>query len=289
VRRPVSEPVNLSKGLKTFVIHEKPKLTLIGYSKSTDKTAFSVPELKLMLDAGYCKRDMQPEFLFLTHGHDDHCKDLPYAATKKGGLTIWCPNSIVNYVDAFLLGQFQLNSSKNLEKLNWTIHGVKAGDEIHFGKNNHRVTVIDCIHSVPCVGFCFDEKRTRLKSMYQNLKSDQLVKLRQEGAELQETWYKPLFVYIGDTDIDVFTQNPIIFQYPNIIVECTFLYNEQEVILKAKKDGHIHWNDLKPIIISNPTNTFILIHFSLRYTEQEIIDFFDSEYLPNIIVYAGEC
>jgi len=288
VKRPISEAVNRSKSLKTYIMNDKQRMTLIGYSKSTDRTSFSIPELKLMLDAGYCKRDMQPEFVFLTHGHDDHAKDLPYAATKKGGLTIWCPSSIVGMVNAYLVSQVQLNYAKEIPKLNWTINGVKGGDSFHFGKSNHRVTVIDCIHNVPCVGFCFDEKRTKLKSIYQNLKGEELYKLRKEGTEVQETLYKPLFVYLGDTDIVVFKQNPSVLEYPIIIVECTFLYNDIEVIEKAKKDGHIHWNDLKPIIIDHPMITFILIHFSLRYTEPQIIEFFDSQYLPNIVVYAGE-
>jgi len=289
-KRPTPEAVNRSKVLKSYVILQKPKITLTGYSKSTDRTSFSVPELKLLLDAGYCKRDTQPEFLFLTHGHDDHSKDLGYAATRKGGITIYCPVEIVPFVNSYLLSQLQLDLSKDVDplKLNWTIKGTKAGEEFTFGKSNHKVTVIDCIHSVPCIGFCFSEKRTRLKEPYQKLKADELLKLKKEGIDVQELYYKGLFVYLGDTHIDVFKNNPILFDYPVIIVECTFLFNEIEVIEKANRDGHIHWNDLKPIITSHPTISFVLIHFSLRYTESEIFQFFESQNVENIVIFAGE-
>jgi ribonuclease Z len=38
----------------------------------------------------------------------------------------------------------------------------------------------------------------------------------------------------------------------------------------------MHWNNLAPYVEKNPQCTFVLIHFSLRYSEQEVQKFFDS-------------
>lgn len=47
------------------------------------------------------------------------------------------------------------------------INGVEGGDQFFFGKNDaYRVSVIDCIHSIPCVGFAVDERRKKLKEEY---------------------------------------------------------------------------------------------------------------------------
>jgi ribonuclease Z len=69
----------------------------------------------------------------------------------------------------------------------------------------------------------------------------ELGKLRREGHELNEIYYHPLFVYMGDTHIDVFKKNPFIFNYPTIIVECTFLGDDPELKQRAERDGHIIW------------------------------------------------
>lgn len=89
-----------------------------------------------------------------------------------------------------------------------------------------------------------------------------------------------------------------IFSTPIIMIECTYLHNDMET--EAEKRGHVVWSYLRPIIsqqfhpinqINNNNNnnnneikenenqnnfhkTFILIHFSLRYSDSEIVSFF---------------
>jgi hypothetical protein len=47
------------------------------------------------------------------------------------------------------------------------LFGVEGGDKFSFGKGDaYQVTVIECIHAIPCVGFAIDEKRKRLKQEY---------------------------------------------------------------------------------------------------------------------------
>lgn len=52
--------------------------------------------------------------------------------------------------------------------------GVEGGDQFFFGKNDsYRVTAVDCIHSIPCVGFMVDERRKKLKEEYAPCHSSQ--------------------------------------------------------------------------------------------------------------------
>lgn len=120
----------------------------------------------------------------------------------------------------------------------------------------------------------------------------------------------------GDTHVDVFAKNPQIFDYPEIIVECTFFHNEKGIQERANRDGHIHWDSLRPsmihsielpidvnderwvrfslvVVLDHPKNRFILIHWSLRYKEQEIYDFFhkldDYETVSkNIVLFVND-
>lgn len=72
-----------------------------------------------------------------------------------------------------------------------------------------------------------------------------------------------------------------IFSCPIIMIECTYL--EESFSREAERRGHVVWTFLQPIILRHftsnestpqPTTTFILIHFSLRYSDEEITSFF---------------
>jgi ribonuclease Z len=45
---------------------------LTGRSKAAWHTAFIIPHLNLLLDAGLCVNKLRPKHVFITHGHSDH-------------------------------------------------------------------------------------------------------------------------------------------------------------------------------------------------------------------------
>ena len=89
--------------------------------------------------------------------------------------------------------------------------------------------------------------------------------MKRNGTVVQEEYKKPLFAYIGDTSIDIFhrpevglikflfdvfvwiflvfvfslflliLQNIFLFDYPVIIVECTFLNDDPEFLSRANR------------------------------------------------------
>ena len=68
----------------------------------------------------------------------------------------------------------------------------------------------------------------------------------------------------------------------NLIIESKEIsFYIPEVKESAYKNGHIYWGDLLPIVKSHPKNQFILIHFSTRYTDEFITEFFDNTIKEN--------
>lgn len=113
----------------------------------------------------------------------------------------------------------------------------------------------------------------------------ELGKLRKAGTAITEVVRKRVFAFLGDTSEAVFEpeRNPDLLLYPVIIVECTFLLPEHAGDAESRK--HCHWLGLEPIIRAHPETTFVLIHFSLRYTDAEVVAFFEAmgEDRPNNI------
>jgi ribonuclease BN (tRNA processing enzyme) len=100
--------------------------------------------------------------------------------------------------------------------------------------------------------------------------------MRKNGENINEDVEVPLFVYMGDTSIQGVKDNlEELARYPTIIIECTFLSEDHRGSgLDAKK--HIAWQELFPVIqdLGNGI-TWILIHFSMRYSTREIREFFE--------------
>mgnify|MGYP000745915447 CR=1 FL=1 len=88
--------------------------------------------------------------------------------------------------------------------------------------------------------------------------------MRDEGINFSTTVTIPLFAFLCDTTTEV-AQNKAIFEYPVIIIECTY-YDDDPKIMKESKDRcHTHFDLLSPIIKTHPKNHFRLIHHSSRY------------------------
>lgn len=254
---------------------------LQGYSWAALRTNFIVG--KVMLDAGL-SASTNVDYIFLTHGHSDHSASL-YFHLFLPNKKIFVPEKIKTVVERFLLSHFEISMPEgefDTNRASYEVIGVKSGDQIEIMNNGskYRVTVFENDHSVPCMSFGFEENKKSLKSEFKGLDGKELAALRKQGYTLDDFAWVPRYIYIGDTTELVFDMNPKIFSYEAIIVECTFLYDDD--LSQASETKHCHWRTLRPIIEAHPLNTFILYHFSTRYKEEEIVTFFRENSLPNI-------
>mmetsp|Transcript_77440 Transcript_77440/g.173325 ORF Transcript_77440/g.173325 Transcript_77440/m.173325 type:complete len:477 (-) Transcript_77440:197-1627(-) len=78
---------------------------------------------------------------------------------------------------------------------------------------------------------------------------------------------------------------------PTVVVECSFLgaagMTEEESEAEAILRGHLSWSQLRPVVLANPQTTFVLVHFSERYTDGDIREHFlaDSSTPRNIVLW----
>lgn len=279
-------------------------LTLTGYSRANDKTFFHVPELRCCVDAGLCE-GRQPDTIFLTHTHNDHVADIEFMVGKPTGVDLYAPRAAAPYVERYVQARRELNHVAAFDPAlagALRMHPVGGGDTIALGKRGtHQVRVVDCVHKVPCVGYCFSERQTRLVPELARTQEAMLAageaaafgklvaQRRKQGLPVQEEHQRPLFAFLGDTHASVFEKEPWLFDYPVIVTECTYLDDAEEA--RADRVGHTVWKQLRPIVAAHPDNTFVLIHFSLRHSDREVVAFFEEELrrepgLANIVVWA---
>ncbi|KAG2393760.1 hypothetical protein C9374_007291 [Naegleria lovaniensis] len=278
--------------------HKTPQaLSLIGHSRSAEATYFQIPQLQTNIDMGFIDKkymSQHPNTFLITHTHADHSYYLsacqPAFINRKDPNRVFVPNENVKFIENFLHACQELNAGKELpkesvqERKPIQIIGVSPGDTIEKigGKDNFVARVIKCDHSVPCNGYEIYEKKKKLKKEFSHLKGPEIGKLRKERGEdaVCDTIFEPRIAIMGDTTYRVFENNPELLEFPVIVVECTFLEEGQEE--QALGAFHMHWNHLKPIVESNSNIHFILTHFSLRYTDEFILDFFSKQNVKNV-------
>ncbi len=271
----------------------KSSKTLQGYSIAGLRTNFYIGQ-DLMLDAGL-SAPFSPKTILITHGHSDHTASLPFHLYQKSPdaelITIYCPKEIVELLNNIIVSMFQLSDcDKNMIPHGYNIIGVDENTpsvEVSIGKQPHLLEFYKCVHSVPCIGYGISVIKNKLKKEYIGLKSNEIKDLKMNGIEITERVYEPEFFFSGDTTHEIFEleKNKKILTYPNIIVECTFITEND--IEHANDKKHMCWLNLKKYVEENTETNWILTHFSQKYRREEVETFFLSENMPNVKVWCN--
>lgn len=296
---------------------------LTGRSRAAWHTSFVIPQLNLLLDAGLVVNNARPKHIFLTHGHSDHTLLTPAFVKRDDPPDIYCPEEVKGVLNDYILAKSILNkggllgvddaekqgymkageeivsvnddgkrSSAELAWLNThATYGLKDGDVVDLKKaKNITATAFNCDHTVPCLGYVFSTTSHRLRLEYKSLPGPELKALREAGTELTAPHVTPIFAFLGDTTAATLAAGPAWLEQgiPVVITECSFLWEEHDA--QAVKTKHTTWKDLEPVVRRYPRTTFVLTHFSMRYSDGEIAAFFKEMLDPpaNIVVWADK-
>lgn len=264
--------------------------TLVGASRAADATAFFIPGLRWALDAGDIVDETRPKQIFVTHTHSDHVNRTTHLKSRRCCPGLYVPESAAPMLEHYLEAGARLSAnlpmSQPMDYLDpsYTMCGVRGGQFYHLdhGKHGFDVEVIDCHHTVDCVGYIFYACRPKLKPELAGQPGEVLAQLRKQGQEIQTIERRPQFAYLGDTRPDVFASSPQLLDVPVVIVECTFLDDAE----RAKQTGHTSFDELLPVLKGAPEVTFVLIHLSHRHTHEQLIECVEAHALSNVVVWG---
>lgn len=262
-----------------------------------------VPSLRgiIPLNSRQCSSGPQnfnkPSHIFITHTHGDHVASLPFTMIGDENsfhqFQIYAPAEAERHLKKYIAALFEVNSLTDecdMPVVEWyRFFGCTESSKFRLTLNKapYEIDVVLCDHGVPTVSYCFSAVKNKLKEEYVGISGKELAELKKNGAEITKEVVTPTFAFVCDSSIAVLARYPSILSYPVVIIECTFLYPEE--LENAALTKHIHWEELKPYVLDHPSTLFILIHFSLRYKDEEILEFFvQQDDIPNIKVWAGE-
>jgi ribonuclease Z len=219
--------------------------------------------------------------ILITHGHTDHTEWLPnkldHATTDP---VIMAPIESVSLIESFVDSAFRMGRCDPTFKRQFKFVGVKPG-ESHFYKGNTMISTYDLCHCVPTRGYGLSLFKMKLKPEYKGLRGDESVKIKRTGTPVTEDCLERMLAYVTDTSVRGYDISPELLEYKYVMAECTFIKMEPPDTLAdelsvAAHVGHTHWADLRHIVAAHPKTTFVLIHMSMQYKEEELVAFRDS-------------
>lgn len=291
---------------------------LTGKSRAAWHTSFVIPQLNLLLDAGLCVNKLRPKHIFLTHGHNDHTLLTPAFVKRGDPPDVFMPEGMKGALDDYVLANVVLNlggligphapggegvesdgegsersADGEEEEPPWSMvhvsHGLRPGDTVPLRRvKDVYATAFACDHTVPCLGYVFSSVTRKLKPEYTSLPGHEIKALREAGESITYPQSTPFLAFLGDGTAKTLLDEPEWLRrgVAVVITECSFLYAEHEA--QARKTKHTCWSELEGVVRKWKDTTFVLMHFSLRYSDQEVRRFFkDMEDPPgNIVVWV---
>ncbi len=252
---------------------------LKGWSRAGCQTGFILYPHKILLDAGLTS-SQKFDSIFITHQHVDHVHNLPLVCSrhKPGCNTIYVPKTSQDIIFKYfrLISELSSHEAKELTDEQILIHqninivGVNSGDVIKLEKDALIVEVLEAFHDVQSNGYGFNSCKRVIKPEFSEIielkQIDKIKELKEQKIEMYDKILIPEFVYFCDSSIDNLTSNSKWKKYPCVIVECTGLDSDST----TSYHSHTTLVELKPIMLENLDKRWILIHVSMKVSNEKI-------------------
>jgi ribonuclease BN (tRNA processing enzyme) len=131
-------------------------------------------------------------------------------------------------------------------------------------------------HGVPAVAYCFFERRTQLRADLQErlaagtMERSEIGRLVKAGECVTSDALTPVLAYSGDTAISGVLRHEALLTVPVLLIECTYLGSEQTPE-DAEARGHVHADQIGEHADCFRNRVIVLIHFSRRYSRDDIL------------------
>lgn len=257
------------------------KYKLKGFSRAGLRTGFMLLPSNIFLDAGV-PSSIKPNVILISHSHQDHidCLYNHLLDNNENVQVIGSPMLIHNLKD-YLSACRSMNVGYKIKFDKWDPKPISNNLTINVNNTKYYIEGINLDHTVECIGYGLSEIKNKLKEEYKELSSTEIVELKKNKIEITEEKLNAILFFCGDMNYTSLITLPF-DTYPYFIIECTFF--EPEHVQEAREKKHLHITDLIPYFSKHSKTTFILIHFSCRYTKSQIKEY-EKIYKYNNVIF----
>ena len=266
---------------KELVLDKKYKLK--GFSRGSLRTGFVLLPSKIFLDSGV-PTPISPNAVLITHGHQDHIDALYsnlISDTTDNKVIVIGTHTLINNLKDYLSACKTLNCTFKSKYNNWIPLPIINEIKITVSNINYLVNAYHLDHEVECIAYGLSEYRKRLKDEFKGKLPEDLIELK-KIVDINEEYLYPILLFCGDMSYTSLETLPF-DKYPYVIIESTFFDDKHKEDALLKK--HLHITDLLMYFEKHKATTFILIHFSCRYTKTQLKEYFSKYNFDNVIYW----
>ena len=253
--------------------HEVQGHRIAGSSMSGMATMVAVPSMDLAFDMGCCPMEaLSCRNVAISHPHLDHIGSIvSHAATRH--LMKAKPSRIICHPDLVepLEKLFQVFGDMQNQELPHSFLPLKPGDDgfkfAHVGNGDYLIKAFPGVHRIYSQGYVVYHVKPKLKAEYHGRKD--IAELRAAGVDVLEEVESPELAFVGDSEVAVLDENPVLREVNVLIMESTFV-DEKISSEFAGVRGHTHLKELVERADVLKNNAIVLMHFSARYHEDDI-------------------
>ena len=240
-----------------------PPYRIQGLSIAGEETAVQIPELDVCFDIGVCYRAaLASKYIALTHGHMDHAAGLAYYFSQRqfqgmGVGTVVCHQRIAEAIHNVMKAWVALDS----QVTPYNVVPLVADQELEI-KPQTFLRAFETVHTVPSLGYCIIERRSKLREDLAGVPQEKLIELKKAGEQITREIEVPHVCCLGDTMWGEHFDRPDVRSARILITECTFL--EPGHRDRAVVGRHLHVDDIARLLEISEAEAVVLTHLSRR-------------------------
>lgn len=246
-------------------------IRLIGASLAGEETCIVAPEMNLAFDVGRAPQELLGvDNVLLTHGHMDHAAGVAYYFSQRMFIDnkpgqLYAPEPLVDPLKRLMRIWAEIDGHEPPANILPALPGVDIPlrrDLVvrpflvnHPCKRQGRSTV-------PALGYSAIEVRQKLRPEFAELLPQQLIALKQQGAQITSALELPLVTFCGDTAPGDWIEHDFVRRARVLLLECTFVERDHKD--RARAGYHIHVSDLRSLVPRLENERILLTHLSRR-------------------------
>ena len=238
-------------------------LKLFGFSMAGEESFVAAPEYNVSFDIGRAPREViAVDNICITHGHMDHAAGAAYYMSQRGFVGL-SPGKIIVHRGLAQAFQRLMAVWSDIERhpSAGQILGVEHLEDVQL-RRGLLVRPFDVNHAAFALGYSLIEKRHKLKAEFVGKTGPEIVALKRQGIQIDETTEVSLLTCTGDTALGRFLDLPFVQGTRVLAIECTFFDLDHRI--RASQGRHIHVNDVPRILEAVPDAHVLLIHVTRR-------------------------